>query len=242
MFYALLFALLFTFALWSGKTTFYAISDHTEETIIERVVDGDTFKTSDGRTIRLVNINAPEKDSPLSIQSKNRLKEYENKSVELEIVGTDKYDRLLARLYVPDYMNLKLVEEGLVSIFLVQSEERKLFAQAEEQAIRESRGIWKKSASQGCLTISVDKEAEVVSLYNACEGEGKGWYLKDESRKIYKFQEALPPRLDLYSGSGTNNATAHFWNLPSVWNDDRDTAYVFDASHALVAYRKYGYG
>ena len=130
MFYALLFALLFTFALWSGKTTFYAISDHTEETIIERVVDGDTFKTSDGRTIRLVNINAPEKDSPLSIQSKNRLKEYENKSVELEIVGTDKYDRLLARLYVPDYMNLKLVEEGLVSIFLVQSEERKLFAQA----------------------------------------------------------------------------------------------------------------
>lgn len=239
--YALLFALLLTLALWNTKTTFYAIQEHREQISIERVIDGDTFKTDDGRTIRLVNINAPEKDSPLAIQATRHLQLYENTSAAIEVVGTDKYNRLLARLFVPDYFNRKVVEEGLVSIFLVQSGEEKVFAQAEEQAIREQRGIWKKSSFRGCVQLSIDKRAEIITLYNSCEGQGTGWYLKDESRKIYKFQAPLPPKLDLYSSSGSTNATAQFWNSGHIWNDDKDTAYLFDTTDALVVHRRYGY-
>jgi endonuclease YncB( thermonuclease family) len=239
---AVLFALLLTGALWNVRTTFYAIDEGDEEIIVTKVIDGDTFKDSEGRTFRLVNINAPEKNSPLAIQAQKKLQTYENKKVSIRTLGTDKYHRLLVKVFTPTYLNMQLVQEGLASTFLVQDDEREAFGQAEEQAIKEQRGIWKKSHLQGCVRLRVEEKAERITLYNTCLGEGAGWYLKDESRKIYKFTAPLPSILEVYSGEGVSNESAYYWREGAVWNNEGDTAYLFDGNNALVAYYKYGYG
>ena len=45
--------------------------------MISRVIDGDTVELEDGRTIRLLNINTPEKGRPFSDEATDFLKEYE---------------------------------------------------------------------------------------------------------------------------------------------------------------------
>ena len=118
-----------------------------EKVIIQRVIDGDTLELSDGRVIRLININSPEKGVQGYNLSLLFLKEFENKSVEIEITGFDKYKRTLARIYAPNYLNLDIVRLGLASKFLVHELELSEFSEAEESAIKNSLGIWKKSKS-----------------------------------------------------------------------------------------------
>jgi len=46
----------------------------------------------------------------------------------------------------------------------------------------------------------------------------------------------------LHSGSGIDNSTDLFWNLNSaVWNNDRDSLYLFDSDGRIVHYETYGY-
>jgi hypothetical protein len=208
---------------------------------VERVIDGDTFKTTDGRTIRLLNINAPEKNSLLSQEATAFMKQYEGKNVELESTGVDKYQRTIARIYGPDYLNLKLVQEGLASIFLVHEDELNTFAQAEREAVKQQKGIWHHSSFFGCIELSIDPQEEKVRLSCSCPTQIiTNWYIKDESRKTYKFQ-GLCRSIVLASGEGTDTSAELFWHAGNVWNNDRDTAYLFSDKDELVAHVSYGY-
>ncbi len=215
-----------------------------ETAIIARVIDGDTFKTINGETIRLLNINAPEKDTPQSILATAFLKEYENKSLELQITGREKYGRLLARIYSQDkkYLNLELVKKGYASKFLVSQDELKAFDSAEESAIQQGKGIWEPSPFQGCFFVTIEPKKEYLILKNSCQPMSiEGWMLKDESRKQYKFKGTLNDTLLLYSGQGNDTQNKMFWNAGNVWNDDRDSMYLFDSSGKLVLAKSYGY-
>ena len=237
---ALLLALVLTLALYNSITLLTIQEEGREQVIIERVIDGDTVKTTDGRTLRLVNINTPEKDSPLAQAAIERMNQYEHQEVSIEIIGTDKYHRLLARVYAPEYLNLRLVEEGLASIFLVQEDELKVFAQAEQQAVETEQGIWKHAPAYGCIDLTVNPEQEFITLSCTCyQGTIEGWYLKDESRKTYKFQGSCIST-KLWSESAPQ-ATDLSWGVGNVWNNDRDTAYLFSEKHEVVARVSYGY-
>ncbi len=212
-----------------------------ETTIVARVIDGDTFVSHDDRTFRLVNINAPEKDSSLSSKATAFLKHLENTSIELEILGADKYHRELVRIYNGSYLNAELVRKGLASKFLVQADEIESFAALEAEARAHGRGIWQPSPLQGCLSITVDARKETVLFTTTCTALNQTeWYLKDESRKIYKFTTPFE-KITLHSGSGTDNTTDRYWGTTEVWNNDRDTAYVFDERDQLVSTYMYGY-
>lgn len=107
-----------------------------EKAVVARVIDGDTLELNDNRTIRLLNINAPEKKDPNSNLAANYLKKFQNKTIQLEPIGTDKYHRLLARLFYDNlYLNFDLTSKGLVSKYLVQKNEKSKFARAEREAI-----------------------------------------------------------------------------------------------------------
>jgi len=62
---ALLIAFLLVFLIALDINVFSPSTLPKEKVVVERVIDGDTLVLVDGRTIRLLNINAPEKDSPL---------------------------------------------------------------------------------------------------------------------------------------------------------------------------------
>ncbi|MEK6888741.1 MAG: thermonuclease family protein [Nanoarchaeota archaeon] len=216
-----------------------------ESVILARVIDGDTLELEDGRIVRLVNINSPEKSSPLYIKSLNYLKIYEKENIYIEKQGIEKYGRTLARLYSQDekYLNLELVSLGLASKFLVEESELEAFDKAEKEAVKWNKGIWKSSNYSGCLNVEVSEEEEMVRIKNICNPFNlSGWILKDESRKQYKFNILLDSEVNLHSGSGNDNRTDIFWNSKtSIWNNDRDTIYLFDSENNIVFHESYGY-
>jgi len=244
--YALIFAFLIAGLIASNVFIFKSLpaqAQNRESVVISRIIDGDTLKLEDGRTIRLLNVNSPEKGAIGSNLSSEFLKQFENKSVQIEITGADKYQRNLARIYTPDYINLILVEQGLASKFLVQEDELSEFSKAEESAIKNSLGIWKKSEFFNCLDLSIDKINEKVIIKNSCpEINFNKWFLKDESRKTYTFGNISFEKIILHSGEGDNNSTDIFWgNEGNIWNNDRDSLYLFDSEGGIADYETYGY-
>lgn len=217
-----------------------------EKVTIKRVIDGDTFVLTDNRTSRLLNINAPEKSSVLASNSYVYLKKLEGKEIEIEITAKDKYNRSLSRVYTPEYINLEMTKQGLVSKFLVQKNELKAFDSAEKEAIEKEKGIWRKSPYYGCFRITINQKAENVTIRNTCKPISlEGWLMKDESRKTYTFPkiESGTININSFSGNDKNPLSRNlFWNSStSVWNDDRDTLYLFDERNRIAAHYSYGY-
>lgn len=214
-----------------------------ESVVVSRVIDGDTLELKDGRTIRLANINSPEKSVPSHILSLNYLKNFENNTIQIENLGYDKYQRVLARIYAPNYINLEIVSLGLASKFLVDESELLKFDKAEKKAIESSKGIWKKSPYYSCFKTEIDKKSEEVLIENECgEINMLNWQLKDESRKIYYFKKISFLKITLHSAEGKDNPSDIFWNLnTNVWNNDRDSLYLFDAEGGIAHYESYGY-
>ncbi len=226
--------------------TFYFFSlqksDSNRQTlVIGRIIDGDTLESDTGEVLRLANINAPEKNTPHAKLSKAFLAQLENTTVEVEFLGVDKYGRSLARVYSPEYINLQLVSAGLSSKFLVDEKELKQFASAEKEAINNGWGMWKHSIYYNCLTVEIFPQEEKVRLVNRCNLADSDLHLKDESRKTYYFNSSFT-NIWLRSGNGKNNDTDLFWgSAVEIWNNDRDSIYIFDKDENLVYYRSYGY-
>jgi endonuclease YncB( thermonuclease family) len=212
------------------------------EHIIERVVDGDTIVLENNEVLRLANINSPEKSEPSSIQAIDFLKSFENHPVDVESLGRDKYKRTLARIYSPDYLNLELVKKGFAKKFLVDEKELKIFAEAESQAINNQKGIWQFSPDKLCIKVSVNPKEEIVQLSNFCNLNLANWHIEDESRKQFFFPKISSPLIKIHSLEGKNNKTDLYWNSKQdIWNNDRDSLYLFDSQNKLAGYYVYGY-
>lgn len=243
--HAFLFALLITILIAVNISVVKTIySDNNLETVkITRIIDGDTLELEDGRKIRLANINSLEKGQNQFKLSINYLKTFENSSVELEILGIEKYGRILGRIYTPDYLNLELVKQGFASKFLVNEKELKEFASAEEQAVSSQKGIWKKSKHFNCFKIDIDKTNEKILLISNCNNINIGsWLLKDESTRHYIFKNIEIGEITLHTLAGEDNETDIFWNSKTnIWNNNRDSLYLFDKEGYLAYYETYGY-
>lgn len=215
-----------------------------QQVTIENVIDGDTFKTLDKKTIRLLNINTPEKSEEGYEEAKVYLKQFENKTLGIEVTGVDKYERTLARAFAPEYLNLEIVKLGLGVPFLVDDSEAEKFGKARDSAILNQAGLWKKSSLYNCVKAEVDDKSEEIFIEILCDGIYlQGWKLRDESRKYYTFKNnQVYNKLILHSGKGDDNETDLFWDSStSIWNNGRDTLYLLDKENKLVYYFAYGY-
>lgn len=217
-------------------------SQRTKSLVIDRVIDGDTFE-SNGRSYRLANINTPEKSERGYDEAKNFLSKFEGSRVEVEILGEDKYRRVLVRVYAPEYLNLEIISKGLGKKFLVEESELKDFKNAESKAISSSLGNWQHSKSYGCFYSEISPENEIILLKNSCPDLIlKDWVIADESRKKYKLSSISFSDINFHTESGEDNSTDLFWNSnAAVWNNDRDTLYIFDNEEKIVHFHPYGY-
>ncbi|MBA7624064.1 hypothetical protein ES703_31468 [subsurface metagenome] len=67
----------------------------------KRVIDGDTFTTQGGNTIRLANVDTPEKGERGAPQArKDLIKLISRKPITVEPVARDKYGRIVANVKV----------------------------------------------------------------------------------------------------------------------------------------------
>ncbi len=116
-----------------------------QETVVIRVIDGDTLETSDGKTIRLLGINAPEKweyHYNKSFEKLIELVQYKKVVLERDSRNKDRYGRLLRYVYTDDtFVNLYLVQYGYAEVYQ-PGKYKEEFEKAEDFARKSKLGLW----------------------------------------------------------------------------------------------------
>lgn len=122
--------------------------------LVIKVIDGDTVIVKLGdkeESVRLIGIDAPEKDMCFSNEAKEKLRELvENKKVKLEADGSqndrDKYDRLLRYIYLDDgtLVNEKMVKDGFAKeyTYKINYKFQREFRDDEKMAKENKLGLW----------------------------------------------------------------------------------------------------
>lgn len=143
---------------WAGfAQAFCPLRSDVPQLAVRQVVDGDTLRLTDGRSVRLIGINAPElgrkgrSDEPFALQAKRRLQALVAANdgrvgVQLGGEARDRYGRTLAHLYDRAGGNLEaqLLAEGLG--FMVAVAPNTTLASCQQVAERQARdrrlGLW----------------------------------------------------------------------------------------------------
>ena len=139
-------------------------AEYDETVTVERIVDGDTIRidpaVDDIDEVRLIGIDTPEtKDPDCDVQpygpealtfTRDEL-QGEEVGLEFDEDRVDRYDRLLAYVYLDDEMfNETLLEEGYAQVYIVSPNDRyeERFEEAQEAAQDEELGIWGLASSE----------------------------------------------------------------------------------------------
>jgi micrococcal nuclease len=213
---------------------------------VARVVDGDTIELNDGRKVRYLGVNTPERGQPFYQQAKDlNAQLVGGKDVRLEFDADtfDKYGRTLAHVFVGEtHVNLEMVRQGYANVYTVPPNLKynEALLAAEREAREQQRGLWAQSGAPIRIT-ALDAVDEWVEFTNQGRQavDMSGYTLKDEANHIYEFGDftlQAGQSARLYSGSGRTTSTHLYWNLgdQTVWNNDGDTAYLRDPDGSLV--------
>lgn len=153
----------FKFTLPFGKAVDY------NNVLVTRVVDGDTLQMETGERVRLIGIDTPEmhessklhRDALRSQQDiatitamgrqaynfTKRLVEGKRVRLEFDIEKRDKYNRLLAYVYLQDgtFVNDEIIRQGYASIMTFPPNVKyvEVFRESYSEARENRRGLWK---------------------------------------------------------------------------------------------------
>ncbi|UCE38120.1 MAG: thermonuclease family protein [Thermoplasmata archaeon] len=236
-------------------------SPSSDETFdVSEIIDGDTIRLSNDKRVRLIGINAPEKDQPYYDDATEKLKELIGDGpvkLKKDVDDEDQYGRWLRYIYVnKTFVNLEMVKEGCAIAYEFQpnvkySEE---FKEAEGEAREAGIGIWVPSSFS--ITISIlnadaegDDTKNLNDEYVVFANEGTTslnmthWLVLDQANNHYRFQEfelEAGSFVTLHSGSGVDTEVDIYWASPKpIWNNDGDTLYLRDAEDLFVTHYSY---
>lgn len=151
-----------------------AAKQQLETVKVAHVYDGDTVKLADGRKLRLIGINTPERgrddnaDEPFYAEAKKQLQQIIQKNNhQIKIVlGEDKHDRYkrwLAHIFSMDNANItaSLLRNGMGFSVSIPPNIQLLncYKNAEQEAKKYKRGIWGHSYSHAINVASLKKSA-----------------------------------------------------------------------------------
>jgi endonuclease YncB( thermonuclease family) len=112
--------------------------------VVQRVIDGDTVAIQGIGTVRLIGVDAPEADKQSAAFLRQMIV---NKVVRLEFDHdrTDRYDRVLAYIYLPDgtFVNAEIVKQGYAKAYTTfPFRFMEPFRAYEREARAAKRGMW----------------------------------------------------------------------------------------------------
>ena len=184
-------------------TLFLSISCSNSQTLkCTRVVDGNTIVLNNGERVRLIGVDTPETKQPQkpveyfgkeASAFTNRMVEGKEVRLEYDWQKRDKYNRLLAYVYLKDgtFINAEIVKQGYghaYSKFPFKYLEQ--FRQYEKQARENKRGLW--------ANKDPDKERYVGSKHSNkyhfphCPSAQK---IKPSNKRVfYSIKEAVDAR------------------------------------------------
>jgi len=150
----------------------------------------------------------------------------QNKSIQIESYGTDKYGRILAYIFLKNKnINKEILQQGLATLYYYEHDSHyEELEKAEEFARLNQKGLWEKSKNEMCLEIIefdyISEGGEKLVLKNHCNPMEV--IIKDDATHIYR--ETLPKGI---------------WekSFNKIWNDAGDTLYVSDEEGLLIFHR-----
>ena len=210
---------------------YYNLTDSTNSLSnynVTRIIDGDTIELQNTQTLRLLGINTPEKNQLYYQEAKDFLThQIQNKTIQIESYGTDKYGRTLAYIFQNNKnINAKILQQGLATLYYYDKDHHYTeLKKAEEFARLNQKGIWKKSPNAHCIKITQFKtdEPEILTLQNNCNIQLDITY-KDDATHIY--QTTIPPK------------QTYTKTFSHIWNTDGDTIYIYDTK-GLLKFQRY---
>jgi len=226
-----------------------------ETVTVLQVIDGDTCLLEDGRKVRYLGIDAPEKGDPQSKEAtlaNNKLVGGKEIRLELGSPRQDRDGRLLAYVFVDNaFVNEELVRQGYAHIRRpLAAKYRDLLLKAQEEARAAGVGIWAKAAGKNIAISIVHAEAEGDDRQNlhdefiVIENQGNtpidftGWTVLDESNHRYLFPSftlSAKAKVTLRTGLGKNTKSEIFWgSRRPIWNNNGDTIFIKDAEGSLI--------
>ena len=189
---------------------------------VQRVVDGDTVRLKDGRSVRMIGLNAPETgkkgrpDEPFAVAARQRLQALVKASDgRVGLVpgreGKDHYGRTLAYLYGANGENLEaqLLAEGLgYQVGVAPNVDLVACQQAAENSSSQSRiGLWRQSPVQSVAHLKRSGFALVAGRVSKVERNRGGIWIELQGSLVLRIAPELISQFDTAMLNGLQGRT-----------------------------------
>ncbi|MCG9479040.1 MAG: thermonuclease family protein [Actinomycetia bacterium] len=221
---------------------------------VSKVIDGDTLIVKNGKRVRLIGINTPEKGQYFYQESRQVLKAMvggQQLTLERDVSETDQYGRWLRYVYVGDlFVNLEMVKRGFAHAYTYPPDVmyQQLLVEAQSHAQKNNLGLWQKTDVSLEISINYDapgndneninEEYVVITSTSDEPVDLSGYTIKDSGTNIFKFPRLLLDRGEkvfIYSGKGNQGEGKLFWGSDTpIWNNSGDTLYLRNTEGLLV--------
>ncbi|MDY0831705.1 thermonuclease family protein [Pseudomonas sp. SED1] len=195
---------------------------------VQRVVDGDTVRLKDGRSVRMIGVNAPETgkkgrtDEPFAVAARERLQSLvDANGGRVGVVpgqeSKDRYGRTLAHLYGANGANLEaqLLAEGLgFQVAVAPNVELVACQQAAERSARQARlGVWRQSSVVDAAKIRRSGFAVVSGQVSKIERNRGGLWIELRGSLVLRIAPNLMATFDstLLKGLQGQSIEARGW-------------------------------
>jgi endonuclease YncB( thermonuclease family) len=230
---------------------------------VTHVTDGDTIDVViDSRTdtVRYIGIDTPEHGFPYyqeALEANRALVQGQEVRLEYDISSRDRYDRLLAYVYLSSgvFVNGQLVSQGLAEsvTYAPDTKHQAELDALEELAKSQQVGMWTLAAptplvidascsqfnSPGDDDFSLDQEYVCITNEGTGTVDMTRWWIRDKAGATFYFPPftlAAGADVRVRTGCGQNTATDLYWckSDSAVWNNSGDSAYLYNAQDQLV--------
>jgi endonuclease YncB( thermonuclease family) len=205
----------FMSAIWlSGAQAFCPAPSGLTPVAVQRVVDGDTLRLSDGRSVRMIGLNTPElgkngrSDEPFAVVARKRLEALVAASDgQVGLLpgkeSKDHYGRTLAHVYGADGTNLEaqMLAEGLgFQVAVAPNVDLVTCQQAAENSARQAGlGVWRQSPVLKAEQISTSGFAVLSGRVSKVQRNRGGVWIELQDSVVLKVAPNLLGRFDAAS-------------------------------------------
>lgn len=205
----------FVSAIWlSAAQAFCPAPSGLDSATVQRVVDGDTLRLSDGRNVRMIGLNTPElgkqgrSDEPFAVAAHKRLEALVAESdgrvgLRLGDQSKDRYGRTLAHVFSAKGENLEaqMLADGLgFQVAVAPNVDLVDCQQAAERRAREAGlGLWKRSPVLKAEQIERSGFALVSGRVSKVQRNRGGIWIELQDKLVLRVAPNLLNRFDATS-------------------------------------------